>query len=167
MKQKVIPTIILLLILFVVFFQIFIKFYNTEKKNSNIQVEAYNVVCGTYKRGEVKINSKTLLVDIADDDCKRILGLSNKTSLGGEGMVFVFENSGNHGFWMKDMRFPIDILWIDEFFTIVGIEKNVSPDTYPKPFGQKYLSKYVLETSVGYSNKYNIKIGDKIILNHF
>ena len=66
---------------------------------------------------------------------------------------------------MKDMNFPLDILWINDNFEIVGIEKKILPQTYPKIFGEKYLSSYVLEVSAGYCDKNNIKIGDKIIFN--
>ena len=78
-------------------------------------------------------------------------------------MIFVFEKVGNYGFWMKDMNFPLDILWINDNFKVVGIEKNLATSTYPKSFGSKYKAMYVLEISAGYSNKNNIKIGDKII----
>jgi uncharacterized membrane protein (UPF0127 family) len=63
---------------------------------------------------------------------------------------------------MKDMNFPIDILWINDNFEVVGIEKNILPQTYPKTFGEKYLASYVLEVSAGYCDKNNIKLGNKI-----
>ncbi|MFA5652422.1 MAG: DUF192 domain-containing protein [Candidatus Paceibacterota bacterium] len=164
MKQKILPTIILLLILFVVFFLIYLRFYNEEKINLSKKIYMVNSVCEKYKQGEVKIDSKNIVVDIADDNCKRKLGLSGRLSVNDDaGMIFIFDKVGNYGFWMENMNFPIDILWVNDAFKVVGIEKEVSPDTYPKSFGNKYLAKYVLEVSAGYSDKNNIKIGDKII----
>jgi len=82
-----------------------------------------------------------------------------------EGMLFIFENEGYFGIWMKDMNFPIDIAWLDKDKKIISIEKNVDPETYPKVFyAQKndlpILSLYVLETSAGFLGKNNIQIGD-------
>ncbi len=163
MKNKVILISIFLTVLFIVSFFIYAKFYNKQKQIINSGVVAYETICGEYEKGELKINTETLKVDIADDDCKRTLGLSEKESLDNEGMFFVFEKVGNYGFWMKDMNFPLDILWFNDNFEVVGIEKNLSPDTYPKSFGENYFAKFVLEISAGGSDRYNIKVGDKII----
>lgn len=163
MKPKVIPTIILLTILFIVFFIIYMKFYNERNNQINNNDTVYKTICGKYQEGEVKFNDKIIKVIIANNDCKRSLGLSGKMSLNNEGMLFIFEKSGNYSFWMKDMNFPLDILWINEDFSVVGIEKNVATSTYPKVFGEKYKAKYVLEISAGNSQKNNIKIGDGII----
>jgi len=56
-------------------------------------------------------------------------------------MLFVFEEPKIRSFWMKDMSFPIDIIWVDEGLEIVGIEKRISPNTYPKTFESLFISK--------------------------
>ncbi len=165
MRQKILSKIILLTILFAVFFLVYIKFYDREKIFVNNEVPIYQTVCGKYKIGEIKINSKILSVDIADNNCKRNLGLSGKLSLNERGMFFIFEKLGNYGFWMKDMNFPIDILWIDDNFNVVGIEKNIATSTYPQSYGEKYLAQYVLEVSAGYFDRNNVKVGEKIVFN--
>jgi uncharacterized protein len=77
-------------------------------------------------------------------------------------MLFVFENEAEHIFWMKDMRFPIDIIWLDSNKTIIHIEHNVQPCSFGsfcptyKPDGN---SLYVLETVAGFANKYAIVQG--------
>ena len=70
---------------------------------------------------------------------------------------------------MKDMNFPLDMVWVSADFHIVGIEKNVSSDTYntvnpslSETFGQNYIAQYVIELPAGYSDKNNIKVGNKI-----
>ncbi|MEX2014012.1 MAG: DUF192 domain-containing protein, partial [Parcubacteria group bacterium] len=64
-----------------------------------------------------------------------------------------------HGFWMKDMHFAIDIVWIDENFRIVGIEKEVRPETFPQVFRPDQPIKYVLELPAGYSERHDIGVG--------
>lgn len=153
----------LFVIFFLLIFIMIFGFYNKKSGNFEIQSEIYTTNCGEYEKREIIINSTVLSVDISDSDCKRVLGLSGKTSLNEEGMLFVFNEVGNHGFWMKDMNFPIDILWIGTDYKIIGIENNVSPDSYPKSFGETYLAKYVLEVQANFSLKNKIKLGDKII----
>lgn len=90
-------------------------------------------------------------------------GLSHRRPLSSdEGMLFVFEKEGFYGFWMKDMLFSIDIIWIDANLKIVHIENNVSPQTYPKVFRPTSKSLYVLEILAGQSEISNIKIGDSV-----
>ena len=160
--MKNILKIIILLITFVLFLFIFLKMNNEESRKIDSIIETYKTFCGEYKKGEVEVGDKILQVDIADDDCKRTLGLSGKQSLNDIGMLFVFEKAENYSFWMKDMNFPIDIVWIDDTFSVVGIEKNLSPSTYPKSYGREYKALYVLEVQANFSEKNNIKITDKI-----
>jgi uncharacterized membrane protein (UPF0127 family) len=163
-KPKIIPTIILLIILCIVFFFIYLKFYNEERQKINTKVEIYETTCGKYQNGEVDVDGKQILVDISDNTCKRDLGLSGRTSMNGDtGMIFIFDKMGRYGFWMKDMKFALDIIWIDNNFKIIGIEKDLSPSTYPESFGGKYIAKYVLEIPAGYTEKNNIKVGDQIV----
>lgn len=114
----------------------------------------------------LKIGETTISAEVADTDAERVRGLSGRASLGqNEGLLFVFEKPGFYGIWMKDMNFPIDIVWIDKDKKITHIEKNVSPRTYPKVFyAQKdnlaILNLFVLELPVGFLAKNNIQIGD-------
>jgi len=64
-------------------------------------------------------------------------------------MLFVFENPGIHGIWMKDMKFPIDIIWLDKDMSVISKELNVSPDTYPQVFYPSREAYYVLEVKAG------------------
>ena len=60
-------------------------------------------------------------------------------------MLFVFEQLGYPGIWMKDMQFSIDVLWLDQTNTIVDIREVVSPETYPQVFAPKAKSIFVIE----------------------
>ena len=74
----------------------------------------------------------------------------------------MFEKPEKEGFWMKDMKFSIDIIWIDENMSVIHIEKSLSPDTYPKVYYPESPAKYVLEVSAGQADSLGLKIGDKI-----
>lgn len=109
----------------------------------------------------VKINDAIIEVDIASSDVERARGLSGRVSLGANsGMLFVFESPRLNMFWMKDMNFPIDIIWLDENKKIIYIKENLNPKTYPEVFGPEVKSSYVLEVNSNFTKKYNIKIGD-------
>lgn len=111
------------------------------------------------------IGETSLLVDIVTTPQARKDGLSNREPLlENEGMLFVFEEMGDHGIWMKDMKFSIDIIWLNEYGEVVDFEEHVSPDTYPEVFSPSQKSKYVLETHAGFVKKEGIKLGDKIDL---
>jgi uncharacterized protein len=113
---------------------------------------------------KVTLGGKTFTVEIADTPVLQQMGLSGHKPLADdEGMIFIFPSPGKYNFWMKDMLFPIDIIWISSKGKVVGFEKSLSPDTYPKTFGPDALSQYVLEVSAGQVEKLNLKIGDKIL----
>jgi uncharacterized membrane protein (UPF0127 family) len=99
-------------------------------------------------------------VEIVESDEERAQGLSNREKLeDSEGMLFVFPESGYHPFWMKDMLFPIDIIWIDENLEVIAIDKNIRPNTYPQTFRPPRPAKYVLETNVHFSDTYSLREG--------
>jgi len=103
-------------------------------------------------------------VYLADTEEKRIKGLGGLASIPrGYGMFFVFDAPDYQSIWMKDTLFSIDIIWIDENSKIVHIEKNISPDTYPKIFTAPVKARYVLELNAGMSEYYGLKTGGKII----
>jgi uncharacterized membrane protein (UPF0127 family) len=84
-------------------------------------------------------------------------GLSNiKNIKEKEGMLFIFEENDYHGIWMKDMLFPIDIIWLNESFVVVDFKKNVLPETFPEIFKPKSKAKYVLELNAGSIEKFLI-----------
>lgn len=72
---------------------------------------------------------KEYALEIADSDDERSLGLGERDSLCGScAMLFTFDRPGRYAFWMKGMRFPIDIVWLsgDE---VVHVERNIPADS--------------------------------------
>jgi len=116
----------------------------------------------------VKIAGQEVKVELAFTLEARTQGLSNRKELKkGEGMLFIFERLGNYPFWMKDMNFPIDIIWIGEDMKVVYIKKDARPESYPEAYGpqkEDKNAKYILEVVSGFSDKNNLKIGDEVEL---
>ncbi len=79
-------------------------------------------------------------------------------------MLFVFDEPGKHGIWMKDMRFPLDIIWIDNNLRIVDIKKNISPDTFPEVFEPKSDATFVVEVNAGFAERNDLMIGSELVL---
>jgi uncharacterized membrane protein (UPF0127 family) len=91
------------------------------------------------------------------------LGLSGHAPLAeDEGMLFIFDEASVYPFWMKDMLFPIDIIWIDANSRISYIESAVTPDTYPKVFAPDAPALYTLEVKSGTAERLGFKIGDAV-----
>ena len=151
------------LVLILVFVLIIFSFFqknNPIRKNDSQRESVSN---GTSK-SEVILGGKTFSVEVADTNLLRERGLSGHKPLGEyEGMLFIFQKPDRYGFWMKDMLFSLDILWLDENYKIIHIEKNLSPKTYPKVFYPEAESQYVLEISAGSCSMLGIKVGDSLV----
>src|SRR3990167_8151062 len=80
----------------------------------------------------INIDNIYFQVEVADTETLREQGLGGRRSLpAGRGMLFIFDQPGSWGIWMKDMRFSLDIMWAREDGTIITVVPNVTPDTYP------------------------------------
>jgi len=117
-----------------------------------------------------RINGREFKLLLAKTDTELIRGLSGRPSLpDDQGMLFVFKEKGLYPFWMKDMKFPIDIIFIDES-RIDSIVENAQP---PKPgedlsnlpiYRPKNPVNYVLEINGGLARKYHFLEGDTVEL---
>ncbi|OGH20692.1 MAG: hypothetical protein A3D74_05315 [Candidatus Levybacteria bacterium RIFCSPHIGHO2_02_FULL_37_13] len=116
------------------------------------------------------INNHTFKLDLAKTQQEKAIGLSKKDMLEkNAGMLFMFEKPSNLSFWMKDMKFPIDIIFIKNN-RIVTIHKNVMPPGNSNDMLPTYSSKQpadtVLEINAGLSEKYNFKENDLVRLDN-
>lgn len=120
------------------------------------------------KRGQsifIKINNLTLKAEIAETYGERAQGLSGREFVSDDqGMFFLFKEPGRYPFWMKGMKFPIDIIWLDKDLKIIEITKGAQPESFPEIFQPTGSAKYVLEINAGLSDKYDLKEGDKCLL---
>lgn len=113
----------------------------------------------------VIVGGDTILVDVADTPQLRAQGLSGRQSLAAnEGMLFVFDEPQMPKFSMRDMNFPIDIVWISEDLNVVAITPTIATETYPDTFTPPGPVKYVLEVNSGLSAARGWLAGDKVEL---
>jgi len=114
----------------------------------------------------VIINNQKFKVIVASSQQEQEIGLSKTKSLSqNQGMIFLFEKPDYYSFWMKKMKFPIDIIYINgDVITI--IKNDVRPPKDNKEIPIVYTptepSDRVLEIQAGLSEKYNFKKGDKV-----
>lgn len=121
------------------------------------------VVTPQYRAVQVSLGGKILNARVADTDSLRIQGLSGTSGLDeDDAMLFVFDTVGLHSFWMKDMQYPIDIIWIDQSKHIVSIKKHATPESYPAQFNPPQASLYVLEVIDGFVGTHKVKVGDAV-----
>lgn len=142
-------------VLFCLFILIFL-FFKTEEPSRY----SFNILA---KLGEAVLN---LAIIEKNDDLVR--GLSRHPIIGREeGLLFIFPANSRAGIWMKDMNFPIDVLWLDENMKVVSIKENFTPDSYPEVAYPSADSRYVLEVISGFVKTNKILLGDelKILIN--
>lgn len=109
---------------------------------------------------EVILGDSTIPVELADTVETRQQGLSKRDALpDGSGMLFIFPESYIYGFWMKDMLFALDMIWLDADGCIIDIFEDVSPDTYPTIFRPSSPALLVLEVSSGFVEAQDISVG--------
>lgn len=101
-------------------------------------------------------------IEIADDEYSTQTGLMYRKSLGeNQGMLFVFNDSRQRSFYMKNTEIPLDIIYLNSEKKIVSIQKNAKPfDETSLP--SETVSQYVLEVNAGLSDKWNLEKNDKI-----
>jgi uncharacterized protein len=132
-----------------------------ENEQQNPAVSNQNV--SGYRQVNVTVNGVELVADVAATNDQRSKGLSVKDTLNeSEAMLFVFSTEREHSFWMKGMKFPIDIIWLDDDKEVVHVEHSLEPcipDEFCQPYNPDANSLYVLETVAGFAQKYNVTDG--------
>lgn len=80
------------------------------------------------------------------------------------GMIFVFSKPATQCFWMKDMQFSLDMIWLDSTKRVTKVAANISPATYPEKYCSDVTTKYVIELNAGEAEKAGIGVGDTLRL---
>lgn len=158
MKTFAIQMIILIILIFIATYFVF-------NKSSFEQFQF-----GSTPLVKLKINDTLLNIEIADSKSKRAKGLSNRDFLATDsGMLFIFEESAKHRFWMKGMRIPLDIIWLRDK-RVVELLKNIPPplsgqiDSELTIYTPTQEIDSVLEVNSGIIDEKKIKTGDTIEL---
>lgn len=152
-RRFIVDTIILVAAVFTVGF-----LYNSYKD------VVYDFFFGEQSIG-IFIRDIPLTVSVAESKEAQTKGLGGVTSLGTqEGKLFIFNQEGRYGIWMKDMLIPIDIIWIDNSSNIVHIEEDVLPGSYPTIYSSPSPARFVLEVNAFFVATFNVKVGDHVTI---
>jgi uncharacterized membrane protein (UPF0127 family) len=117
----------------------------------------------------VEINGVKIFVEIADEPGEQIQGLSDRENLCADcGLLFIFPEKKVRNFWMKNMHFPIDIIWISDN-KILNISHNLPPEgEHPaNTYSSAEPVDYVLEVNAGWTEKRGVGVGDKVLISNF
>ena len=119
---------------------------------------------GSVAKGNLTVGNTNIQVELADSAAEIEQGLSDREKLGeNEGMYFVLLKKQIVEFWMKEMHFPLDIIWIDDGKIVGFVENAPVPSggntptfTSPQPITN------VLEVNAGFVKQRSIKKGDEV-----
>jgi uncharacterized membrane protein (UPF0127 family) len=159
----------LFLILFILSIGLTFFYLLNTKNNSNAESLSQQDItksASVYKT--LNINGKVLNIKVADNKESRERGLSGVKDFSNfGGMLFIFPFESIQVFWMKDMFVDLDIVWLNKDKKVIGIEKNVSKNTYnsnnsdeSKLFTSSAPILYVLELPSGSSETLEISVGE-------
>ena len=133
-----------------------------------VLLAATPILAGTEWAVAVLPGGAEFMLEVARDEATRARGYMFRESVGPrEGMLFVFAESGQHPFWMKNCKVPLDILWLDAGHRIVHIAESVPPcpqegdcpNTVPP-----VPARYVLEFAAGTARAQRLKAGDPVVV---
>lgn len=159
----IIAGLFLLIVFLLVFGQSFTSFGFTNPKVVSIFDKP------KVKTTNISVKSLNVTAEIASTPTARRNGLSKRESMPfNQGMLFVFENKAQYGIWMKDMKFAIDIIWLDENKRIVDIIANVPPESGKKDnqltiYKPRTSALYIMEINAGLSDLNGLQIGDQVV----
>lgn len=127
----------------------------------------YKIYGSLWTKATVKIAGREVRVLVADTYNHRLKGWSDRKDMGKYGgMLFVFPDRGQHAMVMRDMHFPLDIVWIDGN-KIIDIAPNLPPEPgLPEDkltvYRARAVSTLVLELPTGFKDETGLKIGDEV-----
>ncbi|MFH0863622.1 MAG: DUF192 domain-containing protein [Candidatus Gottesmanbacteria bacterium] len=116
------------------------------------------------KKPFLTINKQKIFLEVAKTAEEHERGLSYRENIPiNQGMLFIFAKSGNYSFWMKDMKFDLDFIYINGSIIVDVVENVPYPKSseQPKIIVAKHEFDKVLEVNSGTINRLKIKIGDK------
>lgn len=117
----------------------------------------------------IMIGKTSLRVEVTQSPSALEKGLGGRDRIGSDGMLFILPQKSIPTFWMKDMKFPLDFIWIDDDKVIDITEGVLAPraseiESVLPRYSPKFLTTHVLEISAGSVKKYGIQIGDTVVL---
>ena len=153
----------LALSIFIIIMFILVAFFNQSPVN----------IISDYNQNNSELilpNGNVVVVEIADTFKQRSEGLSGRDNLNADSaMLFVFDKESYYSFWMPDMNFSIDIVWLDSEYRVVDVAKNIKPmpelaQSDLPTYINKNPAMYVIEFNAGFFDLNNLALGQKIKL---
>jgi len=133
------------------------------------EIETKEVVQPKLETKQIVIGTKEYKINLTQTEEDRKKGLAIFDSLpANEGMLFSFDQEDYYVFWMKDMKFNIDIIFLDqdkkvlEVFESVKAEPGVQ-DMDLKTYSSKLKSQFIIELKEGETRKNGIKPGNAVL----
>lgn len=113
-------------------------------------------------------SGRQVFLEVASDPIARQRGLMFRERLDpSTGMLFVFEESRRHAFWMKNCRISLDIVWLDDRFVVVDVAPELPPCPVDGPCPERIPmrpARYVLELAAGTARAEGVRLGEKLVL---
>jgi uncharacterized protein len=142
---------------------IFYSHYYLEQKKYQKNFEELK----DHQKTQISLGVNKLWIEVVNTELSRRQGLSERVEIGSDGMLFVFEEKQKLQFWMKEMNFDIDIVWLADGQVLEVTENVKSLKTSVKTdqlqlYSPQHLADMALELTAGEVQKLSIKVGDKI-----
>jgi len=115
----------------------------------------------------VELKGSTYSIEIAEDNAAREHGLMDRESMPADhGMLFIFQDDAMRAFWMKNCKFPQDMLFFDAQRKLISVQRNVPACTAdPCPaYSSGAPARYVLELNAGQAEKLGVHPGDELTI---
>lgn len=155
----------------------FLIFFISKNKNISFlkltnAIEDSSVRVDGVKTVVVSNDKISLKLEVADTPEAREKGLSQRRDIGQfDGMLFVFPEESYQTFWMKDMNFDLDMVWLNGKGEVVQVDENIKASGYNKnnPESSQMLHstqpiRYVIELPANRAKDYNLMVGDQLSL---
>lgn len=142
-------------------FAFFAAVFSCNKKENNAAPVDEPLEIAFIKEGDLTLSNndsiiKNVEIEIATDSNERAIGLMNRSSMKeNRGMLFIFDQENNSGFWMKDTRIPLDIIFVGADSTVINVQNAKAYDRHSYEPAAPY--RYVLEVNGGMAEKWGVK----------
>lgn len=108
----------------------------------------------------IRVGGSTYTLAVADTPALRTKGLGGRSSVAPRvGMLFSYSNQDIRCFWMRDMHFSLDMIWLNSEYQVIHLAQNVSPSSYPQTFCANRPAQYVIELQSGQVAQARIHVG--------
>lgn len=115
------------------------------------------------KKPTLRVAGHVYVLEVAKTEQQQEKGLGYRDDMPTDhGMLFSYAKPGKYCYWMRGMRFPLDIIWADMQKHIVKVEQNLAPKTYPTTYCPDKAAQYVIELNAGQAALRHLHVGQQL-----